>query len=235
MNTMNQEAPERQEIEALLPWHAAGTLSRGDAERVERALSCDRELARRFDLVREELHETIHLNELLGHPSSRAADKLFAAIEAEGVRTPSRRSFDLAGHVAAFLSSLMPRTLAYAAGAAALVVLVQGAVMTSVLLKNPVGTSVAVKDQVGEGPSLASRPTGKGPEIVVRFVPQATSGDIIRFLNAHKAQVIDGPKAKDGSYTVRIESADLPVEGLRNVVRQMQDNTKIVDFVATRD
>jgi len=25
MNTMNQEAPERQEIEALLPWHAAGT------------------------------------------------------------------------------------------------------------------------------------------------------------------------------------------------------------------
>ena len=90
MNTMNQEAPERQEIEALLPWHAAGTLSRGDAERVERALSCDRELARRFDLVREELHETIHLNELLGHPSSRAADRLFAAIEAEGARAPAR-------------------------------------------------------------------------------------------------------------------------------------------------
>ena len=51
MNTINQEAPERQEIEALLPWHAAGTLSRSDAERVERALSRDHELAQRFELV----------------------------------------------------------------------------------------------------------------------------------------------------------------------------------------
>ena len=32
-----QEAPEREEIEALLPWHAAGTLSRRDAPRVEEA------------------------------------------------------------------------------------------------------------------------------------------------------------------------------------------------------
>src|SRR5882757_7242742 len=148
MNTMNQEAPERQEIEALLPWHAAGTLSRGDAERVERALSCDRELARRFDLVREELHETIHLNELLGHPSSRASDRLFAAIEAEGARAPVRRPFDLTGRVAAFLSGLTPRTLAYAAGAAAVVLLVQSAFVTSVLLK----------DQGGNNISLASAP-----------------------------------------------------------------------------
>ena len=34
MNATKQEAPERQEIEALLPWHAAGTLSRRDAQRV---------------------------------------------------------------------------------------------------------------------------------------------------------------------------------------------------------
>ena len=119
MNTMNQEAPERQEIEALLPWHAAGTLSRRDAERVERALSSDRELARRYELVREELHETIHLNESLGAPSTRAMEKLFAAIDAEGGRAPARRPFDLAGRIAAFLSSFSPRTVAYAAAAAA--------------------------------------------------------------------------------------------------------------------
>ena len=53
MTMTNKEAPERQDIEALLPWHAAGTLSRRDAERVEQALASDRELARRFDLVRE--------------------------------------------------------------------------------------------------------------------------------------------------------------------------------------
>ena len=71
MNMINKE-PERHEIEALLPWHAAGTLSRRDADRVERALAGDRELARRYDLVREELTETILLNETLGAPSARA-------------------------------------------------------------------------------------------------------------------------------------------------------------------
>ncbi|MGB8612795.1 MAG: hypothetical protein WCD60_14320 [Pseudolabrys sp.] len=40
-----QEAPERQEIEELLPWHAAETLSRRDAQRVEEALARDPELA----------------------------------------------------------------------------------------------------------------------------------------------------------------------------------------------
>ena len=83
MNTINKQ-PERHEIEALLPWHAAGTLSRRDADRVEQALAGGRELARRYDLVREELAETIHLNETLGAPSARAMEKLFAAIDAEG-------------------------------------------------------------------------------------------------------------------------------------------------------
>ena len=71
MSTMNEKAPERRDIEDLLPWHAAGTLGRRDAERVEAGLAADPELARRFELVREELAETIHLNETLGAPSAR--------------------------------------------------------------------------------------------------------------------------------------------------------------------
>jgi len=82
---------ERQEIERLLPWHAAGTLSRREADLVERALAGDIELAQRYDLVRQELAETIHLNETLGAPSERAMEKLFAAIQAEEARTPRRR------------------------------------------------------------------------------------------------------------------------------------------------
>jgi len=223
MNTLNQEAPERQEIEALLPWHAAGTLSRADAERVERALSSDRELAHRFDLVREELQETVHLNELLGHPSARAADKLFAAIESEGARAPARRSFDLAGRVSAFIASFSPRTLAYAAGAAALVLLVQSAVVTSILLK----------DQGGGDFGLASYQSGEAPRIVVRFSPQATSNDITKFLNAHKAEMVAGPK--DGSYTLRLSMTGIPKAEVLSIVRQMQNESKIVDFVAAKE
>jgi hypothetical protein len=95
MNAINEE-PERHEIEALLPWHAAGTLSRRDANRVEHALAGDRELARQYELIREELVETIHLNETLGAPSTRAIERLLAAIDAEEARAPRhRRWYDL--------------------------------------------------------------------------------------------------------------------------------------------
>jgi len=224
MNTLNQEAPERQEIEALLPWHAAGTLSRRDAERVERALSSDSELARRFDLVREELNETIHLNESLGHPSSRAAEKLFAAIEAEGARAPARRSFDVAGRITAFLSGFAPRTIAYAAVAAALALLVQTAVVTTFIYK----------DQAGNDFGLASLATGDTTRVVVRFAPHATSNDITVFLDAHKAEMIAGPK-KGSLYTLRLAVTGLPKTEIAKIIRQMQSESKIVEFVAAKE
>jgi anti-sigma-K factor RskA len=87
MNMMKNE-PKRHEIEALLPWYAAGMLSRHYGDRVEKALAGDGELARLYDLVREELAATIYLNEALGAPSAGAEEKLFAAIDAEEARTP---------------------------------------------------------------------------------------------------------------------------------------------------
>ena len=88
---MIKEDAERLQIEFLLPWYAAGTLSRSESNRVERALAGDIELARRYALVLEELAETINLNEALGEPSASVAEKLFAAIDAEEARTPRRR------------------------------------------------------------------------------------------------------------------------------------------------
>jgi hypothetical protein len=224
MNTLNQEAPERQEIEALLPWHAAGTLGRRDAERVERALSSDRELARRFELVREELNETIHLNESLGHPSARAAEKLFAAIEAEGAHAPARRSFDFAGRIAGLLSAFSPRTLAYGAAAAAIVVMAQTAVVTGLLVNPPGGGDFG----------LASANSGDVTRIVVRFTPHATSSDITKFLDAHKAEMIGGPK-KGSLYTLRLTGTGLSKDEIAKTIRQMQGESKIVEFVAAKE
>jgi anti-sigma-K factor RskA len=90
MTAINKQ-PTRHEIEELLPWYAAGTLSGREAERVEQALAGDRELAQRYELVRRELVETTRLNEALGAPSVRAMEKLFAAINAEEARAPRRR------------------------------------------------------------------------------------------------------------------------------------------------
>jgi hypothetical protein len=90
MTAINKR-PGRHKIEELLPWHATGTLSRRDADRVEQALAGDRELARRYEIVRRELAETTRLHETLGAPSARAMEKLFAAIDAEEARAPRRR------------------------------------------------------------------------------------------------------------------------------------------------
>src|SRR5262249_56790701 len=125
MMTINET--ERRDIEALLPWHAAGTLSRRDAQRVEAAIEQDHDLARQFELVREELGETIHLNETLGAPSARAMERLLAGIEAEGASARKRRSFDFAAFIAERLSLFSPRTLAWSAVVGALAIVLQAA------------------------------------------------------------------------------------------------------------
>jgi len=223
MNAVSREAPERQEIEALLPWHAAGTLSRRDRERVERAIASDSELARRLTLVREELQETIHLNESLGVPSSRAMEKLFAAIEAEGAPAPARRSFDLVGRVSEFLSGFAPRTIAYAAAAATVALFLQSAMLTAALMKDRSDTPATQQ--------LANAKTSSDAHAMIRFSPQATSSEIISFLNAHSAEIVDGPR--NGSFFRIRFSAELSSEEIVRRVQRMQSETKVVEFIAT--
>jgi hypothetical protein len=224
MNAINEES-EHQAIESLLPWHAAGTLSRRDADRVEQALAGDRELTRQYDLVREELIETIHLNETLGAPSVRAMERLFAAIDADEARAPRQRGwFDLGGRISEFLSSLSPRTLAWSATAAAAAILMQAAVIAAVVVKEQGSSS---------GPELASAPS-KGSYAVVRFAPQATASDITNFLGAYKAKVVDGPMGGQ-LYRIRLSETKLPKEEVDQIVRQMQSESKVVDYIAAEE
>jgi anti-sigma-K factor RskA len=223
MNAVSREAPERQEIEALLPWHAAGTLSRRDRERVERAIASDSELARRLTLVREELQETIHLNESLGVPSSRAMEKLFAAIEAEGAPAPARRSFDLVGRVSEFLSGFAPRTIAYAAAAATVAFFLQGAMLTAALMKDRSDTPTT---------ELAAAHQTSNVHAVIRFSPQATSAAINSFLNAHGAEVVGGP-GRNGSFDIRF-TAEPSSDEIVKIVQRMQSETMVVEFIAKK-
>ena len=80
--SMIKEDAERWRLELLLPWYAAGTLSRSESDCARESACSDVELARRYALV-EELAETINLNEALGEPSASVAGTLFAAIDVE--------------------------------------------------------------------------------------------------------------------------------------------------------
>jgi anti-sigma factor RsiW len=223
MNATRQEAPERREIEELLPWHAAGTLSRRDAQRVEEALARDPELARRYALVREELGETIHLNESLGAPSPRAMEKLFAAIDAEPAHRQAA-SLNFGTRISEFFASLSPRTLAWSAGAAAVAILLQAGLLAGIML-NETKTS---------GYQTASAPT-TDPEVgaftVIRFAPQASSDDITRFLETNKLSIAAGPMA-GGLYKVRVAVTGIPKAELARIVKKLQED-KVVSFIAT--
>jgi hypothetical protein len=219
MNTMSERAGEREEIEYLLPWHAAGTLSRRDAERVERALANDQELARRFDLVREELSETIHLNESLGAPSARAMEKLFAAIDAEGAykRKPGM-AMDVRTRVAEFFSAFAPRTLAFAGAAAALVILLQAGVIGSMLIKGDTGYGVA----------SAEPPKVDSVDFLVTFAPQSSLDQVTKFLSDHHATIIDGPRGPAKMYQLRFDANGGPKEETERVAKELQQSRNIV-------
>jgi hypothetical protein len=229
MNAADHQAGEPlNEIEELLPWHAAGTLSRRDAARVEEALARDPELARRYELVREELEGTIHLNESLGAPSARASEALFAKIAAEPKRT-ALPSLHLGARLSDFIAGFSPRTLAYAAGAAVLAILLQAGVIGGVLIHERDGGT-------GGGYRTASAPATQAPAetgtyAMIRFAPQASAADITTFLEANRLTIAGGPMA-GGMFRVRVAVTGLPKDDLARLVKQLQSD-KAVDFIAT--
>ena len=213
MNTTN----EPDDIETLLPWHAAGTLDRRDAKRVEDALARDPELAKRYALVREELGEAIRLNESLGAPSARAMDALFKKIDAEPKRTP-RASLNLSERVAEFFASLSPRALAWSATGAAFAILLQAGLLAGLV----------VNERATTGYETASAPAtaAQGSFAMVRFAAQASSTDVTAFLQANNLTVTGGPAA-GGLYRVRVAESKLPKEQLAERVRQLQQDRRV--------
>lgn len=209
---------EPSEIELLLPWYEAGTLRRRDRQRVEEALRNDPQLARHIDLVREELAETIHLNESLGAPSAAAADRLMAAIEAETDAARKRVPGALASWLTGFFANLSPRTLAVAASFATLAIALQ-AVMIADMSTRPQDTPVyrGLGDEHRHGTFAR-----------IRFVRQANAAEITNFLQDNRATVVDGPTA-GGIYRVRLGVTALAKEELHRIIARMRQD-RIVEF-----
>jgi anti-sigma factor RsiW len=213
---------ERSEVEDLLPWHAAGTLDRREAQRVEAALESDPELARRYELVREELGQTVYLNETLGAPSPRALQTLFARIDAE----PARRqagAMNFSARILGFFAELSPRTLAWSASAAALAIVLQAGLIAGVMLK----------EKSAGGYETASAPAsvaGEGAYALVRFQPEANAAAIANFLETNTLSIASGPAA-GGLYRVRIAETKLSKPELTRLIDTLQADP-VVGFIA---
>ena len=213
---------EPNEIELLLPWHAAGALSLRDARRVDEALARDPELARQYAVIREEYAETIALNESLGAPSGLAMQKLFAAIDAEPEGRPNATS-GLAARISAFLASLSPRTLAWSAILGAVLLLLQAGVIGAVLIKDHAATYRTASLRVNE------RDLGgaAAPHALVRFAPDARVADVTAMLDRYQASIIGS--ARGGMSRLEFGDQAMSKQDFANLMHKLSSE-KIVNL-----
>lgn len=219
-------AGEPEDIEALLPWHAAGTLNARDARRVEDALARDPALARQYAVIQDEYTETILLNESLGAPSARAMQKLFAVIDAEPARSPALGT-SLSARIAEFFAGLSPRTLAFGTAAAAIALLLQAGVIGAVLVNKQGGVYQTASHH--DAASATAATAVVGTRALVQFAPDARASDITNFLNTYGASIIGGPKA--GTFQIKFSDKALPKAEADQLIKRVQAE-KIVSFAA---
>ncbi len=199
------------EVEALLPWYATGRLRRRDRQRVEDALRNEPSLALQIDLVREELAETIHLNETLGAPAPRVADRLMAAIDAETQAARTRVPGATANWLTGFFASVSPRSLAVAASFAVLAIALQAVMIADIFTKPQ-------SEQAGLGAEHRH-----GTFAMVRFAREASAAEITNFLQNYQAALVDGP-TDGGLYRVRIAAKTLAREELGKIIARMRQD-----------
>ena len=228
MNKTNQKMS-AEDIEALLPWYAAGTLEPREADEVEAALAADTELARRLELVREEMTEAILLNEALGVPSARVMENLFKAIDKERkiARAPAR------GGLGWLTDLFTPRAFAFAAGAAVIVIMLQAGVIAKLVLQDRAETGSSF--ETASAPTPATRGFEIGSFALVRFAPQASIADISRFLDSRDAVIVDGPRpgGPGGMYRVRVARTYVSKDELDRVVKEFQSSNLVTMAVPT--
>ena len=220
---------EPSEIELLLPWHAAGTLNARDARKVDDALARDPELARQYAVIREEYAGTIDLNESLGAPSTRAMQKLFAAIDAEPAQKPSA-SLGIGTRVSGFFASLSPRTLAWSAGLAVVALLVQAGFIGTVLMNSRPATFQTASLSMNE-PITRDLSAAAPPRALVRFAPDARVGDITALLDKYQASIVDG--AKGGMFRLQFANGSMSKDEFANLLSRLQNERIVSLAVAT--
>ncbi len=215
---------EPSEIELLLPWYAAGTLDRREAAQVEAALAADPKLAERLEWVRAEFAQEIYINEEAASPPDNDVKALFAKIDALPTRrlALSAASPTFAERIAELFAALSPRTLAWSAAAAALVIVLQAGVIAGIMFKEN-GANYRTA-------SIPEAPPSDGAYVLIRFQPQATAADIARFLAANKLSIVEGPSG-GGLYRVRIAARKLREPELAEMIKKLQDD-KIIGFIA---
>ncbi len=215
------------EIEALLPWYANGTLTPAETAAVEHHLAhCP---ACRDDLEQcRALATTVQSNEEGWQPAPGGFDRLMAEIDRlEATPAPAKTSSPALFQRFLDWLGATPNpvrwTLALESMAVAALLLV---------------VAVPMPRTTPEYETLSSdtaQPAATGPRLRVVFADSATAGDIRQLLRDIDGNIIAGPTAL-GVYTVALPATDHPDQTLAQALTNLRarNPVKLVEPVAGR-
>jgi anti-sigma-K factor RskA len=202
------------EIDALLPWYAAGALSAAERAKVEAALGERPELRASLAVIEEDRDETVALNEALGAPGPDVWARVLAGVQA----TPRKPGFlePLATWFGPGEARLWP--LALAGAAAALVILLQAGAIVALL--------PSTHKAAGEFGVATTAIASQGADVLVAFSPQATIADVSAFLRENGATVVSGPKP-GGLYELRVGDKPLSKPELDALLKSLSSSSVV--------
>lgn len=188
---MNDERERRtdeaDEMELLLPWHVNRTLPAGEEEAIRTALKGSARLEASLATAVEDDAAVKESAAALGAPGDAVLDRILRETGTARLAAPPPR-----GLLASFLAALTPQRLAYAAGALALLAVIQGGAIAWLASGTP----------PAEGPSLASEEDGGTPVAMVRPAAGVTAVQFAAALAALDLRIADGPTA-EGYFVLR--------------------------------
>jgi anti-sigma factor RsiW len=211
MSPENVSRDEREEIELLLPWYAAGTLEPDETARVDAYIKAHPDVADHLVVVREEMDETIGVNEALGAPSAGAIDRLMEQVMQESPGAVQGAGGGLVQSLLNWFGDMSPRAVALGATLAIAVICAQAITLGVVM-----NSGAKFQSATGNGETKARA----GTLAIVGFAEGATMEQVGAFLTAFGASIVDGPRG--GLYTVRVAKevlADAERDALLDRVR----------------
>ncbi|QCI66100.1 hypothetical protein [Phreatobacter stygius] len=218
-------ASERRALSELLPWYVSGKLDAADKARVEAALAIDPSLRDELEIVREDQDATLTLIDRMPTPSPRVLDALMKRVEAEPARlahVTARAKAGFADWFGAKLSQLAPRTLAYAAGAAAIALVVQAGVIGSGFIGGGANFQTASHETAASGQS-------DGTFVLIGFTAQASAAEMTKLLEQVRGTIVDGPRP-GGFYRVRVGARGMPQAQVDQALATLRGRADVVRF-----
>jgi anti-sigma factor RsiW len=193
--TESEIALSEEDVLELLPWYAGGKTSPQESAAIERRLAANPRLQAELQLVRQEKQVSVESVKALGEPTPELLDKMLGQLD--GMRQLPPIARDGAEAQPGFLARLFGFSPSPAFRYALVAACVVFAVECAALLRLS-GTEDA-------GYQTASAPeAATGPQLIVRFQPDAKFSAVTVLLSDLNATVVKGPMP-DGALVIALQ------------------------------